>query len=320
MTLMMALQTRIDSLPGVRRARRAIGLTRRGPKPLKPSDYPRSILSLTEGSNAIRTLLRHEQPALVARAGTSELGCCMFYLDHRRRGVRSPYPVTIRRQMGNNAGFFPISDDALDAFANEYLRAIALADALGVWFNAGENLLAEEICPAAQLIPLMSIEPYYHANPWSRALRGGRVLVVHPFAESIKEQYEDRRASLFDNPDVLPPFELHVLKAVQSIAGEPSKFPSWFAALQSMKEGMDAIDYEVCIVGAGAYGLPLAAHAKKSGKRAVHLGGATQVLFGIKGRRWDENTVSRLYNEHWVRPKTSEIPQNWTAVEDGCYW
>lgn len=47
---------------------------------------------------------------------------------------------------------------------------------------------------------------------------------------------------------------------------------------------MDKIDYDICLIGCGAYGFPLAAHAKRKGKKAVHLGGALQLLFGIKGK------------------------------------
>ena len=74
-------------------------------------------------------------------------------------------------------------------------------------------------------------------------------------------------------------------------------------------------------VGAGAYGLPLAYHAKKLGKKAIQLGGPTQILFGIKGKRWDDHDViSKLYNSYWVRPSADETPSNYKAVEEGCYW
>lgn len=34
-----------------------------------------------------------------------------------------------------------------------------------------------------------------------------------------------------------------------------------------------AFDYDICLIGYSAYGFPLAAHAKRKGKKAVHLGG-----------------------------------------------
>lgn len=315
----MTLKRRIARLPGAPKLCRALRLE--PPRRPEPRDYHRPILSFTQGGVLIHSLLSEERPALIARIGSAELGCLMYYLRHRCRTRRRPYPKPMLRTMSNNTGFFPASDDALDAFAREYLPAIAQVNVMGVWFNIGEDLVVQEFCPDAELIPLASIEPYYHDAPWSLGLRGRKVLVIHPFAESITEQYENNRECLFDNPDVLPPFDLCLIKAVQSGAGEVPAFDTWFNALDSMKAAMDATAYDVCIVGAGAYGLPLAAHAKKSGKLAIHMGGATQILFGIKGRRWDDHDViSKLYKDSWVRPKPCEMPRNAMAVEDGCYW
>lgn len=315
----MTLRRRITGLPGAPTLHRVLRLKR--PRRPEPGDYHRPILGLTAGGKLIHSLLCVERPALIARSGYVELACVMHYLSRRGRGRTQSYPKSMLHTMSNNTGFFPVSDDALDDFARVYLAAIAMADAVGVWSNIGEDHVVREFCPDAELIPLRSIEPYYDVDPWSRALRGRRVLVIHPFVQSISEQYENNRESLFDNPDVLPPFDLCLIKAVQSGAGEVSAFDTWFDALDSMKAAMDATAYDVCIVGAGAYGLPLAAHAKKSGKLAVHMGGATQILFGIKGRRWDNHDViSKLYKDSWVRPKACEVPRNAMAVEDGCYW
>jgi len=80
-------------------------------------------------------------------------------------------------------------------------------------------------------------------------------------------------------------------------------------------------EYDVLIAGCGAMGLFLAKKAKDLGKVGIHLGGATQILFGIKGKRWDNHSIiSGYYNEHWVRPSGSEIPKRCNMVEQGCYW
>lgn len=315
----MTLRSRIAGLPGVDHAREALGLER--PRHPSPTEYHKPILDQRQGAEAVRSLVTRSSPGFVARIGGMELDCLMFYIAHRRRGLRRPYPAAIRRSMRNNTGFFPERNDALDAFCRAYLDAIAQVDVMGVWFNIGEDRVVREYCPGAELVPLRSIEPYYLDDPWSIELRDRKVLVIHPFTDTIGEQYCTRRAELFDDPGVLPPFELHLIKAVQSAAGETPPFESWFAALDSMKAAMDAVDYEVCIVGAGAYGLPLGAHAKRSGKLAIHMGGATQILFGIKGRRWDDHEViSGLYRDSWVRPRPTEVPRDALDVEDGCYW
>ena len=121
---------------------------------------------------------------------------------------------------------------------------------------------------------------------------------------------------------MLPEFSgLTVIRAVQGLAGQDTGYASWFDALAAMEEKMDAADYEVAIVGAGAYGLPLAAHARDTGHTAIQMSGATQLLFGIKGKRWDTHPViSKLYNDAWVRPAEDEGIDHREAVEGGSYW
>lgn len=81
------------------------------------------------------------------------------------------------------------------------------------------------------------------------------------------------------------------------------------------------IDFDLAIIGCGAYGFPLAAKLKRAGKQVIHMGGATQISFGIKGRRWVENPRAEVkFNDAWVYPLKSETPQNCNAVEEHCYW
>ena len=311
----MSLRSRIRRVPGVR------GVRDWQQGRLRPSDYDRAILTVSKGNTLIRNALLAGRPFMVGRSGKVELGCVDHFLRVRHTTAPKDYPRSVAFQMSNNAGFFPASNEALDRFSEEYLDAVRHLDAIGVWFNRGESVLARQFCPGADLVPLESLEPYYDEDPWSSALAGKTVLVIHPFSESIIENYVRSRRKLFADPRVLPDFELHVMKAVQSIAGEPAEHASWFDALSHMKSGMEAVNFDVCIIGAGAYGLPLAAHAKQIGKMAVHMGGATQILFGIRGRRWDElETVSSLYNDHWTRPKRSETPRQYKKVEGGAYW
>ncbi len=111
-------------------------------------------------------------------------------------------------------------------------------------------------------------------------------------------------------------------KAVQTLCNEQdSRFNTWFDALKYMIEEINKIDFDVAIIGCGVYGLPLTAAIKDMGRQAVHLGGATQILFGIIGKRWENNEFfSSRVNEYWIRPSENERPKNSDAVEEGCYW
>ena len=151
------------------------------------------------------------------------------------------------------------------------------------------------------------------------ALAGKRVLVVHPFKTTIERQYA-HRAELFPGTDILPQFaDLRIVQAVQGLAGADTGYASWFDALAAMEQQMDAAPYDVAIIGAGAYGLPLAAHARDTGHAAIQMSGALQLLFGIRGKRWDDHPIiSKLYNDAWVRPE--ETLAHKEKVEGGSYW
>ena len=84
---------------------------------------------------------------------------------------------------------------------------------------------------------------------------------------------------------------------------------------------MEKINFDVLLIGTGASSLPLASHAKNLGKQAIHPGGALQILFGIKGKRWDEmKPMKFFFNEHWIRPSLEETPSGYQQIEGGTYW
>lgn len=75
--------------------------------------------------------------------------------------------------------------------------------------------------------------------------------------------------------------------------------------------------FDLALVGAGAWSLPLVAALKKNGRSGVHTGGDTQLLFGIKGKRWDS---FGFYNDHWTSLLPEESPRGSERIDSGCYW
>ena len=119
----------------------------------------------------------------------------------------------------------------------------------------------------------------------------------------------------------MPDFELITYKTVQTNAGGECDYSNWFEALNGMFEEIKKINFDIAIVGCGSYGLPLAAKIRKLDKQVIHLAGATQILFGIRGARWDVRPeMQKYFNSYWVRPIESERPKNAKEVEGGCYW
>jgi hypothetical protein len=272
--------------------------------------------------NACAEIIRNEilanKPSMIARFGSTEIKAVLYPLIPLI--IQLFFKNRVASRMRDLSGFFPLSKGMIEKFSDLMIEDMKLLDILGSW-RIEEKLLLKNF-PAAQRIELKALEPYLSENPWSEALEGLKVLVIHPFNITIERQYHDKRELIFEDKRVLPQFKsLETIKAVQTIAANKSEFATWFDALDFMKAAIDAKDYDVAIIGCGAYGFPLAAHVKRSGKKAIHLGGATQILFGIKGQRWDNHPlISTLYNEHWVRPAPEDIPVDANKVENGCYW
>lgn len=277
------------------------------------------ILSPQEGNDFLARSIPH--PAAIGKIGSGEMAVLRHFckradsLGHCESWgweVKNLYQI---------AGVYPPEPAVFSRFCRIYVEALTHLDVLAVWFNFGENRARKRFAPKATLTELRALEPYYHDRPWSRHLAGKRVLVVSPFTDTILSQFRRRQEVWRKKPDALPDFELLTLRSPLSAFLTPPGYPDWFAALDAMREQMASISFDVAIVGSGAWSIPLVAHAKSLGSWAIHLGGGTQLLFGIKGRRWEKNPwIATLCNESWTRPSSSETPVNSQQIEGGCYW
>lgn len=278
------------------------------------SKYNQKIIEKKDFNNRLKNMINSEQPFAISRIGATELDCIFNYENFSKFNSRN------KEMMQNNAGFFPSNDNNLKKFYSLYIKDINDIDIFGYWKNTGEDTIFNKYGNFdLKITELKNIEPYYHENPWTLSLEGKNVLVIHPFNKTINLQYE-KRDHLFKVP-TLPSFNLISYSPPQTIGGESSQYSSWFDALENTLNEIDKIEFDIALIGAGAYGLPIAAHIKRSNKQAIHFGGSLQILFGIKGKRWDEHPyISGLYNDKWVRPMDIEKPTNFKNVEKGCYW
>jgi len=291
-----------------------------------------------EASQMIMDTLQSDVPCMISRFGGTELNQFLNYLSIKEGNkdiigyIKGDiydwwWNENIMLQMQNWSGFYPPTVDNLTLFCEQMKADISQLDILGSWVP--EERFVQNLLHNVKQISLVSLEPYIATQPWTSVLKNKKVLVIHPFASLIEHQYEKRNV-LFKNQDVLPNFELKTICAVQSLGGG-TKYKDWFEALNWMKSEIDKQDYDICLIGCGAYGFALAAYVKSKGKKAVHLGGALQLLFGIMGKRWedpnyaikwglDKNFYLNLVNEYWVKPSSELKPPNADSVEDACYW
>lgn len=285
--------------------------------------------SAVDAQRLIKEHLTGDKPCMIARFGSVELQSVVDYLYPPKIKNIIPfilgkipsfgYAPSTKRTMHINAGFFPSTEDMLNCFGTLMLDCMKETDILGSWRPEEEIVLPYML--NVTRVPLHHLEPYYFDNPWTAILEGKKVLVIHPFEDTIRKQHL-QLDKLFTDKQMTPKYELLTIKAVQSIAGnKPDDFNDWVEALDWMKCEIDKKDFDIAIIGCGAYGFPLAAYVKQIGKKAIHLGGAVQYLFGIRSNAAEQNLrLKSLMNEYWGYPSPDETPNGIEKVEDSRYW
>tara|TARA_B100000212_G_C27312861_1_gene506580 strand:+ start:159 stop:1130 length:972 start_codon:yes stop_codon:yes gene_type:complete len=287
-----------------------------------------NFLKYEEVSEYIINRLNSKKSLMISRFGYTELNTLFRYENIRKMNNLEKvyqwaqtlaYPFSENCRLNNIhklSGFYPVSEESLYFFRKEMIHSMQEIDLLGSWVE-GENQYHRYLSKA-DICDLPSLEPYFCSKPWSLALKNKKVLIVHPFSSIIENQYREKRQYIFENKDILPEFQLKTLKTPITYPGGEYKVKDWFQILDDLTYDALKIDFEVAIIGCGAYGMPLASRLKKAGKKSIHIGGSLQILFGIKGKRWDQIDIFRkMYNKSWVYPFTEKEYKN---VEDGCYW
>ena len=310
----------------------------------------RTVFNRQDANDMLYNALMRNKPFMLTRYGSIEMIVTNTFrimeqkrpfickwLDYVTDKTDLPWlDEIVYTPISRNAGVFNPTYEILQRFAHRYLEDSRQIDML-MSVNYKEKFMP--LKPECEFMHFEAIYPYFVERPWTRALKGKKVLVVHPYAESINKQYA-RREKLYENPDILPEFELVTMKAVQSSAYAEVPFKDWFEALKYMEDEIAKIDFDICLLGCGAYGLPLAAYVKHLGKQALHIGGGIQLLFGIKGRRWEDEykvltekgvfgynvpfkmrlDYYKLFNDYWINPSGDEVPTQAKSVEGACYW
>jgi hypothetical protein len=285
-------------------------------------------------SDLILAGLKSESPFAASRFGYSELRALLTYLHINEKSpdwkklfsfakgdkVEPWWNENTIMKITHNAGVFPKKIEVIEKFCELVQDDMSEIDVLGSWLG-GERWI-KPMMPNTKFMRFYDFYHFVHENPWTEALKGKKVLVVHPFTKSIESQYKVKD-HIFKGVHVLPDFELITCKAVQSIAGnKPSGFNDWFEALEKMKSDIANVDFDISIIACGAYGMPLAAFIKRDlGKKAIHLGGNAQILFGIKGSRWEgDPKFNHIFNSYWVKPLPEETPLGHQTIDSNCYW
>ena len=286
----------------------------------KRSHYSnKKILTGASGLDAIIDLFNNNKPFMIGRYGTSE-GRALIEYYQIKLGLRKDYLPRTKKFLCCNAGFFPDDNQSINQWGEMLSELSKECDIMGVMNYYCEGWAIENLCPNALLVPNGCIAS--GTDGYTHCLENKKVLVIHPMNKTIENQYFNKRELLYPNSNTLPKFDLKTIKAVNTQADEvDTRFATWFDALDYMTDEALKVDFDIALIGCGAYGFPLAARIKQMGKTAIHMGGAVQTLFGIKMLRGDNNpSINKMYNDAWIYPDESDKPKGFEKIEGGCYW
>ena len=160
------------------------------------------------------------------------------------------------------------------------------------------------------------------SNPWTRALRGKRLLIISSFSESLEIQAKHQ--SKLYGIDLFPECTFRFVTAPQTHAGNPARsFEKEMIRFRRIIAA-EAEHFDVALCACGGYGAPICNYIHSTlGKSAIYVGGVLQMYFGLVGRRWEReapDVLAAYKNKYWARPSLQERPEGHDGLEKSCYW
>ena len=270
---------------------------------------------IVDGNNFISHYLKNNLPLCAGKYGGNELQLLYCY-----KADQYPWGSVFIDECEKVAGLYPCNRETIRWFGDYIFANQKHIDLLALWNKNIPEFENSIVTDNTYKCQLQHLEPYFHDLPWSDNLEGKNVLVVSPFSKSIQNNFKDIK-NIWPNKLSFD-FNLITLQYPTSIPiTKNSPYTDSREIFEEYKEKISDIDYDVAIYGTGFTGLMFAIESKKQNKTGIHLGGATQILFGVKGKRWDENAqFADFFNSNWTYPLPEETPELVKEVEGGCYW
>lgn len=277
--------------------------------------------------STIQKALESKKGFLIGRFGTIELETLL---------ADSKATPEMMALLERNAGVFPSEPWSVKRWCVNTREAFRIADVLATgWYaplRIEEQLLLQSWGYSGSQISLRDLEPYYKPpeERWTQALAGKKIAVVTSFTESARKQVQKGEGSVWPSAKgsiwpkttewiwVQTGYSPCLALGRGGWEGSPE---CWSEAVDFVVDSVLASGAEVALIGCGGLGMVIGAALKKAGLVCIVMGGAIQVLFGIKGERWANHTVIRnFWNDQWVWPSLEETPGGANQVEGSCYW
>lgn len=277
--------------------------------------YVGNYVKLNEMNEQLKEWIKEGRPFAVTRNGMAETAMFVSLMRDSMTGKES----SLKHAMSAS---FDKDRQKLLEYADVIKGMYRDSDVICAWYTlCMEEYILSHYGRGAVTTRVELVHAFNAPGCWIQTLEGKKVLIVSPFSDTIESQYP-KRELLHKDKKILPEFTLSTVKSVWWYSqGRDPRFQTWFEALDYLYEECMKLEFDIALLSCSTFGAPLAVRLKRAGKQAVQMGGGLQLLFGIKGKRWDD--VPDLYNEHWVKLPEETKVGNVDVIDrtqGGAYW
>jgi hypothetical protein len=296
----------------------------------------RSLLTKRRFVDAVGEALARGDGFAAGKLGVTERSILRYPLvlaDEADRRRVSAFEQALRYRASGAAGLFPATPGFLRRFAEAFAADVRALDAIGLFPHeeplASQFELLASHGARGQVMDFLDQEPdRSHPADESRCylphLRGRRLLLVSGFGDLLGRRANRETFEAVWSKTGKPWFHPARVEALEIPLGwSATTQASYTTSLDLLGEIMGRLaelDFDVALIGGGGLGIPLAAAVKRQGRAAISLGGHIQVLFGVKGERWNGSAWwrERYFNDAWIDLPDRYRPEPGRTYEN--YW
>tara|TARA_R110000824_G_scaffold340734_1_gene527221 strand:- start:155 stop:1012 length:858 start_codon:yes stop_codon:yes gene_type:complete len=278
--------------------------------------------NLYESNEFIINLIKSNKSFFISRVGIgSETYSTYHYEKH---GEIGRYET-----LDNNAGIYYRNKEDIIKYNKYYSNALKNSDGLATW---NDNVIEEQKYFINKYeLPMLHykvIEPFYQLEeniiPWTHYLNKKKILIISPFISSFKSQLKDNFKMYKNQHIFLDNQEFIFYKCLNTSAGNRIEgHTNWLYTYLEMIKEIKKLDFDIALVSAGGYGLPICNYIKEHMKKSsIYVGGGLQLLFGVIGNRWinDPAWIQRILESPSKFIKPIEKQKNSERIENSCYY
>lgn len=294
----------------------------------------RQLIARREFVDAVGAAVRDRRGYAAGKLGVSERAW-MYYPVFLARGPSRlqarAFEQSLYYKCTPTSGVFPADPSFYREFADFYGRRLRELDCLGLdpaAFDVSLEILRFHSVDA-DVIDYMEQEPDRSIPAdedrcYLPHFAGKRILLICPFANVLAERAQRATFEAVWAKTGKRWFEPASVEALEFPYGfaktTQARYGTCLELLTEIEGHVDALDYDVALIAAGALGVPIASHVRSRGRVGISLGGALQVLFGVYGKRWKQRPDWR---DQYFTPAWIEVPAQYrpdiSETHEG-YW